>query len=55
MGKSPDNKDLLRIGSHTFSSRLIVGTGKYANYELMSKALDISGTECITVPCAASD
>src|SRR3989304_7762773 len=41
--------DPLRIGSHIFSSRLIVGTGKYANYELMSQALDISGTECITV------
>jgi thiazole synthase len=39
----------LRIGSHTFSSRLIVGTGKYASYELMSQALDLSGTECITV------
>ena len=39
----------LRIGSHTFSSRLIVGTGKYANYELMSDALDVSGTQCITV------
>ena len=41
--------DVLRIGSHTFSSRLIVGTGKYAGYELMSQALDISGTQCITV------
>jgi thiazole synthase len=40
---------LLTIGSHTFESRLIVGTGKYASYELMSEALDISGTECITV------
>jgi thiazole synthase len=39
----------LKIGSHKFSSRLIVGTGKYANYDLMSKALDASGTECITV------
>ncbi len=39
----------LKIGSHTFSSRLIVGTGKYASYELMSEALDASGTECITV------
>ena len=39
----------LRIGSHTFSSRLIVGTGKYASYEAMREALDISGTECITV------
>ena len=41
--------DQLRIGSHTFSSRLIVGTGKYADYELMSRSLDVSGTECITV------
>ena len=42
-------RDALRIGSHTFSSRLIVGTGKYASYEGMRQALDISGTECITV------
>jgi thiazole synthase len=41
--------DCLRIGSHVFSSRLIVGTGKYASYELMSEALDLAGAECITV------
>ncbi len=39
----------LTIGSHTFVSRLIVGTGKYPSYELMREALDLSGTECITV------
>jgi thiazole synthase len=39
----------LKIGSHFFNSRLIVGTGKYASYELMSEALAVSGTECITV------
>jgi thiazole synthase len=39
----------LKIGSHEFSSRLIVGTGKYASYELMGAALDLSGTQCITV------
>ena len=27
----------LRIGSHTLASRLIVGTGKYATYELMAE------------------
>ncbi len=43
------SSDSLRIGSHTFHSRLIVGTGKYSSYELMGRALDISGTECITV------
>jgi thiazole synthase len=41
--------DSLRIGSHTFSSRLIVGTGKYARLETMREALDISGAECVTV------
>jgi thiazole synthase len=45
--KSP--ADCLRIGSHTFSSRLVVGTGKYSSYDVMREALDISGTECITV------
>ena len=49
MEKSTVNNDSLRIGSHTFSSRLIVGTGKYAGYELMSQALAESGTQCITV------
>ncbi|MGQ9505878.1 MAG: thiazole synthase [Thermogutta sp.] len=39
----------LRIGSHSFTSRLIVGTGKYSSYEVMQEALDFSGTECITV------
>jgi thiazole synthase len=39
----------LRVGSHTFTSRLIVGTGKYSSYEVMQQALDLSGTECITI------
>jgi len=41
--------DPLRIGSHTFTSRLIVGTGKYASYELMAKALEAAGAQCVTV------
>ena len=41
-------EDRLRIGSHTFDSRLIVGTGKYSTYELMQEALAAAG-ECITV------
>lgn len=49
MATDPAQDDPLRIGSHAFSSRLIVGTGKYADYELMKEALDLSGTECITV------
>ncbi|MHB1036608.1 MAG: thiazole synthase [Pirellulales bacterium] len=39
----------LKVGKHTFSSRLVVGTGKYASYPLMAEALALSGTECITV------
>lgn len=41
--------DPLRIGSHTFTSRLIVGTGKYASYELMVQALEAAGAQCVTV------
>jgi thiazole synthase len=41
--------DKLEIGSHAFSSRLIVGTGKYPSYDAMRQALDVAGTECITV------
>jgi thiazole synthase len=48
-GAGPLAGDRLQIGTHTLSSRLIVGTGKYANYELMSDSLAASGTDCITV------
>lgn len=41
--------DSLRIGSHSLASRLIVGTGKYANYGLMAESLEASGADCITV------
>ncbi|MCC6909260.1 MAG: thiazole synthase [Phycisphaerales bacterium] len=39
----------LILGSIEIASRLIVGTGKYANYDLMQAALDASGAEVITV------
>ena len=41
--------DPLTIGSRTFSSRLIVGTGKFGSYEAMGEALEASGTEMVTV------
>ena len=41
--------DRLQIGTHSLASRLIVGTGKYATYELMAQSLDLSGADCITV------
>jgi thiazole synthase len=45
----PPTADRLQVGTHTLASRLIVGTGKYSSYELMGQALDLSGTDCITV------
>ncbi|SIN83718.1 thiazole-phosphate synthase [Singulisphaera sp. GP187] len=39
----------LTIGSHTFQSRLLVGTGKYTTLELMRDCLDASGAEVVTV------
>ncbi len=39
----------LTIGSRTLGSRLIVGTGKYADYPTMQQALDASGAQVITV------
>jgi thiazole synthase len=39
----------LRLGAHQFRSRLFVGTGKYASFELMARALELSGTQCVTV------
>lgn len=39
----------LTIGAHSFRSRLLVGTGKYATLELMADCLAASGSEVITV------
>ena len=39
----------LKIGGLTLESRLILGTGKYANFELMRESFDASGTGMVTV------
>lgn len=44
--------DTLVIGSYTFASRLIVGTGKYRNNQEMVAALKASGAEMVTVAIA---
>src|SRR4051794_35389096 len=46
---NPAVEGSLRIGQHTLSSRLIVGTGKYDTFETMQQSLELSGTDCITV------
>lgn len=42
-------EDTYRVGSFSFHSRLFVGTGKYASYELMAEALKASECEVVTV------
>jgi thiazole synthase len=39
----------LRIADRSFRSRLILGTGKYPDAETMRAALEVSGTEIVTV------
>lgn len=39
----------LAVGGVTLHSRLLVGTGKYASFEQTRAALEISGSECVTV------
>ena len=41
--------DRYRVGSFEFTSRLLVGTGKYASYELMESALAASQCQVVTV------
>jgi thiazole synthase len=44
-----DSPDVFKIGSQTFSSRLVIGTGKYRSYEEMQNAHRASGAEMVTV------
>lgn len=39
----------LTVAGRTLSSRLIIGTGKYASYEQNARALEASGADMITV------
>lgn len=39
----------LKLGNREFTSRLLVGTGKYASFEQTVEALDASGCEIVTV------
>ena len=44
-----DPNDLLRIGSRTFTSRLLVGTGKYTDLAQTGEAIAASGAQIVTV------
>ena len=41
--------DTFKVGSYEFTSRLMVGTGKYKDNEEMKSALEASGAEVVTV------
>jgi len=46
---------MLQIADRTFSSRLLLGTGKFASNELMRDAIDASGCEIVTVALRRAD
>lgn len=49
MNPKDDSKDPLVIGDRTFSSRLIVGTGKYKDFAETRRAIETCGAEMVTV------
>src|SRR5262252_9140846 len=50
-----DKPSKLKIADREFTSRLLVGTGKFASNELMQDALIASGTELVTVALRRAD
>lgn len=44
-----DTKDTWQVGSREFSSRLLVGTGKYSSLDETAQAITASGAEIVTV------
>src|SRR5207248_360399 len=46
---APATTDTFEIAGRTFTSRLIIGTGKYRSYEEMKAAHQASGAEMVTV------
>ncbi|MFC3040739.1 thiazole synthase [Virgibacillus xinjiangensis] len=39
---------MLKIGGKEFNSRLLLGTGKYPNFDIQKEAIDVSETEILT-------
>jgi thiazole synthase len=48
-GSGPPADKPLKVGTFTFTSRLLTGTGKYASHELMQRCMVASGCEVTTV------
>lgn len=39
---------MLKIGPYEFQSRLLLGTGKYLNFDIQKEAVEVSGTDILT-------
>jgi len=52
--ESPIDRPFVVAGK-TYKSRLLVGTGKYQDFETMREALEVSGTEIVTVALGRVD
>jgi thiazole synthase len=50
-----DKPSKLKIADRQFTSRLLVGTGKFSSNEAMRDALEASGTEIVTVALRRAD
>ena len=50
-----DKPHKLKIADREFTSRLLLGTGKFSSNEAMSAALEASGTEMVTVALRRAD
>ena len=44
-----NNQDIFKIANQSFNSRLLVGTGKYKNFQETKDAIEESGAEIVTV------
>src|ERR671911_975624 len=42
-------EDVFKLGEKNYQSRLIVGTGKYKDFEETKRAIEVSGAEIVTV------
>ena len=49
MSENQPKDDLLTIAGRAFTSRLIIGTGKYADYAENAAAAEAAGAEIVTV------
>jgi thiazole synthase len=49
MTATAEQADTFTIGGRTFRSRLIVGTGKYPDHDVMRRAHEASGADMVTV------